>query len=919
MALLGYSDGQKRQRRLITLFCFMITSSIFMSTLVFVDSYSLYRWNEDVNVGPAAIIVSGQGYMENQVAKIANVEGITKAARLNGAFFNIESMYKHLKWSQGLEAVVYNEAFQAAFPSIFSFIEGRAPENENEVAVSMLAVNLLYLELNSPVNYSIDFTESSTNAIVVGIYDHGSLNTSQTWMYRRGDFMIHSSFYTTYTFDLVYADIDRSRITPTNPKGALMFLNEVEVAIYDIDPSYKFTGRSRYTVFNSLVMGIEDYDEYLGNLRFTQLYRTGGLLLLGFSTIYLAINYVLKQRAFETNMLIARGASIRRTRFMVSIELVISSILAAPVGILFGIIMSRVAMSATGYLQFDFSRILTQPILISIETILYSILIGIGAPLILLISQETERSRYSTSEAKPSKFARIVESLNFISSDAVLLAFSVLLLAALNSGGTIVAANPVFSAMIVLLPFALFFSLTSILLKALRRGTLYVSRAFSKIFGKIPSAVGIRKIEKQSSTSLLLVIVLVLAMSLSWNYAINSATLPTTRLNQTRFAVGGDIAFHLDSDATEMWDDFIGNASFLEASSVGSLVTEFPLSLSSGTEGLYDFVCIQPEEYLKVGYDSQGSELNSSVISDYLIQLQMTEDGAIITQDIAESYGLTAGSVLRAFWQNRSETETIEFSIIGVVDAIPDSLTFSQGYNPYPGLSWTYQVGASRIWVNQNFMEAIIDSIPDINYVYCMRMPKGTNTSLFVSQLLEIEASEAILNDEWVSAELEVEKYLSQESYELDRASDSLFTILSITTIFGTFTVYSFEGIRSRRREIALLRSLGADTSLVLKTQVSEMTVLTLMSILLLLIFSPILAVNTLISAVRTYGGVSYIFPSVLSVVFPWPLLFSILSFFIGCVVIFIFFIAFLGAKISLSETLNYTWTEAGPYTEEVY
>ena len=186
-------------------------------------------------------------------------------------------------------------------------------------------------------------------------------------------------------------------------------------------------------------------------------------------------------------------------------------------------------------------------------------------------------------------------------------------------------------------------------------------------------------------------------MSLSWNYAINSATLPTTRLNQARFAIGGDVAFHLDPEALEDWDSFMGNVSLLESSSVGSLVTEFPLSLSSGTEGSYDFVSINPDEYMKVGYDSQGTYLNSSVISDYLVQLQVTEHGAIITQDIAESYGLSSGSTLRAFWQNQSETETIEFTILGVVDAIPDSLTFSQGYNPYPGLSWTYNVGSSRI------------------------------------------------------------------------------------------------------------------------------------------------------------------------------------------------------------------------------
>ena len=105
-------------------------------------------------------------------------------------------------------------------------------------------------------------------------------------------------------------------------------------------------------------------------------------------------------------MLIARGASKRRTRLMIGMELLTAAVLAAPIGILFGIGMSRLGMAATGFLQFDLSRILTQPLLISMEAILYSLLIGIGAPILLLVSQESEITTTTSSEAKPSKFAR---------------------------------------------------------------------------------------------------------------------------------------------------------------------------------------------------------------------------------------------------------------------------------------------------------------------------------------------------------------------------------------------------------------------------------------------------------------------------------------------------------------------------------
>jgi hypothetical protein len=342
------------------------------------------------------------------------------------------------------------------------------------------------------------------------------------------------------------------------------------------------------------------------------------------------------------------------------------------------------------------------------------------------------------------------------------------------------------------------------------------------------------------------------------------------------------------------------------------------LSLSEGLEGSYQFVALDPLEYSQVGYDSVGKQLNDSSLGILMEQLAITQSGAIITQDIAEQYGLTTGGLLRAFWRNETELEALEFSIIGVVKALPDTLTFDTGYSPFPGIDWTYAVGTEKVWVNKDMVESVFSKALDVKYVFCMRVEDNSNATTVAEEHLSRGWDDVLEgDDEWASASHEAELYTQQDIYILDRSSDTLQTILSVGAIFGAFTVYAIEGVKARRREIALLRSLGAERNLVIKTQASEMLVLVLISIILLGLFTPVLAVNSLLAAVRTYGGVTYVYPSPVNILAPWLLMAVILSFFILCVAIFIGVIAAFSSRVNLSESLNSSWTTAGPYTEE--
>jgi predicted lysophospholipase L1 biosynthesis ABC-type transport system permease subunit len=915
----GFEAFQGKRRKIVALLCFMLSSAIIASTMVFVDSYSMTVWNSNNGVGPVSIVALGSG-IDSEIEEFRSIAGITKAAGIRGNIAHFASLSLGLWWQASTFGMEYTEEFIDAFPTVFTLIDGRFPENNSEIAISVFTANRLYVEVGDQVNFSFysvnRYNPTYQPSIVSGIFEHGERNQTNPYYYSRGHVLFHSSLRSEMTFSFIYADIDRSRIAPYDPTGSLDYLNQIDEQIRMLDIYYARGGRGNYAVINFIANGIEDYMTYLSDLRLSQVLRSGGVILLELAVIYLAINHIWSERDYEINMLVARGASRFQVGLSVNLEICTMAVLSILPGFVAGVIASRFAIAAEGFFLINYQRVFSEPLLVSIDGLVYSIIAGIGLPLVVLVVHQSRGLVRISGRERTGRLGRITKALGFVRGDVVLLVMSLAFLVTLNMGGTAVTRNPFLYTILGFLPFTLFFGMTSLAVKGMQRGAYRFSRVFGVIVGRISAAVGIRRISKATTSSGPLIIVLVLAMSLGWNYAINDATLPYTRMNQSRFAIGGDLAFHLDSDKSDQWESFIGNLTHDISSSTGSLLSMLSLSLSTGTEGSHEFIALDPTEYSQVGYDSVGNRLNESIIGTLMEQLALTPSGSIITQDIAEQYGLSTGGLLRAFWRNETELQALEFSIIGVVEALPDTLTFSNEDNPYLGIEWTYAVGAAKVWVNRDDVQSIFSNEPDVKNVYCMRVEDQSNATLIAEEHLADGWMEVLEEGEWESAFNEVEIYTSQDVYVLDRSTDTLLTILSVGAIFSGFTVYAIEDVKSRKREIALLKALGVERSLVIKTQASEMLVLLLISILLLGLFTPVLAVNSLLAAVRTYGGIIYVYPSPVTILAPWFLMAIILSFFIFCVAIFIGAIAVLSSRVSLSEALNSTWTNAGPYVE---
>jgi ABC-type antimicrobial peptide transport system permease subunit len=467
----GYEAFQGKRRKSVALLCFMLSSAIIASIMVYIDSYSVETWNSDNNVGPVSVVTIGLE-IHSKIDEFREIPGISKAASIRGAYAYLASRSLGLWWQVNTFGIGYDQEFNDTFPTIFTLIDGRFPANASEIAISELTADRLYVETGDQVNYSFEsinpYDPSYRPSIVTGIYEHGEDNYANSYYYTRAHVIFHSSHSSSMPFSFIYADVDRSKVVAHNPAGSLNFLNEIDEQIRRLDLIYVRTGSSEYAVINLLSDGIEDYMLYLTSLRAAQVLRSGGVLLLQLAVIYLAINHIWNERDYEISMLVARGASSFRVGLAVNIEIVSMAILSIVPGFVLGVIVSRFAIASEGFFVINYHKMISEPLLISYDCLFYSAIIGVVLPLLVLgIHQIRSVARISTEE-RTGKVARITKALSFMKGDVVLLVMSIALLIALNIGGKATAKDPFLYSVLSLVPFTLFFGMTSLTLKGLR-------------------------------------------------------------------------------------------------------------------------------------------------------------------------------------------------------------------------------------------------------------------------------------------------------------------------------------------------------------------------------------------------------------------------------------------------------------------
>ncbi|MFW9920047.1 MAG: FtsX-like permease family protein, partial [Candidatus Thorarchaeota archaeon] len=848
-----YEALQGLRRKAVSLLCILLASSMAMGILVYVDSYSIHEWNDQMGqVGSIDMTVEGDNIL-NYASVIREFPDVIQAEALEYIYgdFRKPNATDYDYWFGG-KMIHLTDEYQEAFPDRYTLLEGAYPVDDTEITLSDSIMETGQFSIGDQVNYTFywEYPETWTLLDIVGIFRVEGDRDNDYWWRPSAVAVIDPDLFPPNNNVEISVNVDRSPLTPFNAAGSLSYLLGIEESIRELDPLYGPPSyRSRLYIDDSLASAISQYIAWQMGMRMSQISRSAGAMLLVTLVIFLAIRHNMNERRYENNMLMSRGASRGDIEKRVLKEVVALSVLGTFIGLGVGVVFSRIGLSATGFFEFIFIQFFTEPFLISLESIIISVLIGLLLPIGTWFGYNFFYSTKKKVEVSTGKIEKATRILSFIRWDVIVFVLSTFFLVGLLSTGDFLLYNPLLSFIASLIPLAMFVSLGSLTIKGLRSGANLMSRGMNHVVGILPSSVGVRRLGKSASSAGPAVLVLVLAISISWTFAVVGASMPLTKQNQGRFAFGGDVAFHLGSYPTPEWSNFTTNVTIHESCETASMIHLTEVLLSSEYWDFSHIVAMDPAEYKYVGYDQWGNQLNDSELTPLMDTLSSSPSGAIITEDIASIYDVSVGDTIRTFSTNYYENEEVfVFTVVGIANALSNSMVTDTGSSSSPyGYYYSYDIGKQTMWVNEDYLGSLISLSNETENILCVRTQLGANGTRFVEEILENGGDMLISRYNWAAATYEMESYTNDVSYQIDRAVDTMLSIATSSIIFAAFVIYSFEGITSRKREIALIRSMGGKRSMVIKAQVAEMTVLILTSFILLALYGPLHIINALI------------------------------------------------------------------------
>ena len=920
------------RRMAVTLLCLIVSSTIFTSFLIFIDSSSQTVWDYETDVGPASMVIVGSEGLEFMDEILAQPH-ITRVSSLKLSvasvvayppehnvtftlsdtdFENASGYLPQAPTDDEMNVTIrvgcIDETFHDIFPSIINITDGRLPESDIEIAFSEWVANLFQVTVGDIVSYEHGVISPDYSFLrLVGVYAKDEADKRSGHYYALADAVIPPALMTTDgREDYLFLEVDRSSCHSIMPSIGLAFLSDIEENIRGLDPEYAITHHTLLYIDDILAQGIVRYQARLLDTRFEQLTRIQGFIFFALVLAGFGVRYNIRHKKLEIEMLRARGASGNQTTIAVLRELIVLGALSIGFALGLGFLLSRLGFATLGFFQFGHLR--NSPFLLAFDSIIILIILSIVIPLSLYSILHSNSKIVTTASIGHGRLARLTRLMQLLRWDISLSLVSLVILLTIWESSSIVAQSPVFALLAYGAPFTFFIGIAGLISRSLRTSSNWLSSKLSKPLGKLTTGLGIRRISWNASTSGATVLVIALALSLAWNGAVNDVTLPNTILNQTRFAIGGDITFRLEEDSRSQWNELLGNINespFVEGLSI---VTTYGLSLSSDIQDIVEFVAIDPLLYAGVGYDSLGNTLTQSSLMPILAELDQNPTGIIMTSNVAKIYGLSEGDTLRAFRTNGSDIETLTFNTLAIVESLPDSMVGPDGYTPPPS-TISVSVGLGRIWMHIEHADTLFFEDDSLTTVLCVRTPERTNGQELVDAILGSDVADAVLG--YAIASVITDESLHQGPAIFNGIIDTLLIIITLSSIPVAFIVHFYEQRDDKRKESALLRVIGMEPLQLHKYQVIETQSVILFSILLIAVGAPVLITNSLIVTMYTSTIGFLAFPSPILLSIPWIPLFLLLTYLILCAGAVGFILSFLNTKHPISKLTRETWVDS--------
>ncbi len=846
----------------------LLVPLVLSTSFIFIDSYSLVVWEHDTHVGSATIVLRGRDVYKYST-QIEEIEGVNHSAYVLNAWSSIVSLSNNTiptsplslaEMAPGGEPPAYidlaagaiSSDFESEFPNIYKLLEGRFPRNESEVSLVDTVANQLGVRVGESIRYSNETgTPGPGGALfrytvelqIVGIYSFADRIDDNPLPYTRGYLIVdHAILGVLETDCWVYVDVDESVLDPLQPEASLTRLRELDERIKQLDPNYGtniyWTG---FYLEDLTAVGILNYMEWIQTNRIRQIIDSVGLVFVSLVASFLFVGRYLTKRKSEVELLNSRGASRKSSFIFLLSELVGCAAIAIPIGILSSFILTRF-----GLFQYaSNSSFLSIPFLLKIDALIVIISLSLFIPTSFLYVQMRFISKPNDVTYEPGKLNKISRALSLLQLDVAVTVIVLLIIITLTQIGSLTQNNLFLVDFAPILPLLFFLCFGNILRKLAPKGAEVMSRLLEPVVGKSASRIGIRHLGRGGSQFILSFMVISLIMTMLWTSTVIETNSTSSYLSQMRFSISGDLTFKLDVDGYDQWNDFRNNVTEMIPNSESTFLTKQILFLSSGLEGAASFHAINPDEYAQVAYDQTGVSLNETEYAPLLTRLEANVTGAIVTKDIADEFQLSVGGPLRGFLSNGTDFELLLFSVIGIVDVLPDVLVeINGGLSP---LSAVYPdaVGTGKVWVNREYALQLLDvETTTANYL-CVRAPSSDTLEEDIDTLRN-NGGDAVIDAVGIGISyLMANELLQSETYQLTWNFRHLLNFQLAVAIFLVLVPLAESLIYNDKRIHFLLDSLGYDTENVQSVDRAKSISLFLSTLVVTMLLFPILFATT--------------------------------------------------------------------------
>ena len=855
--MLGIANNQvftsRVQRLPATLLCFIVASTLIMCTPIYVDSISLTKLNESLSIGPVGMIVhtTEVNVSDELILEIQNISDVYNVATLEWSFaflrLDNEPEWTPEYWYTYGRVRSFNPDYPEAYSDIFSLIEGRFPENETEIAVSLSAAAMTYIEVGTTLYYSFGLNEPKTTLTVVGLYNQTISEIA--FFYFDSIAVVDSSILDSSNRAIrIDVEIDKTPIQAFNIAASQQYLVALENKISSLIPTYYSTTEySEHYVTNLLLDSLQVYIEWKNEMRISQISRTYSSLLLAILLVYLGVSHDLNHRETEVSLYLMRGSSRLYVQLLLLIELMIVSVFSLFCGLLTSTLTVKIGLASPTLLSIDQSWFFSEPLYLSLESLIYGVFLAVALPITILAIIETRRYSVKKLDDAEGRLARTTKWISQIRLDAVILLGTFLLIGVVQ----IVRRNypnrlllELFSSVA---PVLVFLAIARLSIRFIHRFSLLLSRLMSPIVGGVIGKIGIRRLSTKNLFSRPVLFSLLITLTITITSISNLAILPYTQLTSARFAIGADVTASLSSNNIQELDSFITSVNGYYEVDSATIVSTGSLYLSEGGAGRFSFVAISPDEYARIGFDLQGSRLNESMMKQSLIHLNQSISGAIITEDIARKYDLEVGNTLRTSTTTDFDT-TFEFEIVQIYPLLPLPAVINFASSP-PSIS----MGLNHIWLNRLCLSEYTELNQTTKDLLCIGMKDVLLSEALIDALAE-DHGLVINAGEWSLALTQVDRYASQDIYGVDSAIDTMQIVTAWVASLLAIIMYEVENTQRRQRNRALLRILGTRNFNLYLIQIAEVGALCITCFLILLVYGPLNTFVTLDYNMIRYG-----------------------------------------------------------------